>query len=209
MSYLKKIEYKIMPRKSFRVIRNCSGCGKKTHFINTERFRVNANGNKIDAWLIYQCENCKHTCNLTIYERQKPSSIPQEEYQAFLRNDEEMAAAYGMNMQFFKKNKAEVDAAEAEYDFIRLPECEDEAGAEALERSIEEFDEYKQSNDKVQIQIHNPCNLKLRTERQIAEVLGISGSRVKKLMEQAQIETESVSSGMISVYVNKAIFIKI
>ncbi len=77
MHYLKKIEYKIMPRKSFRVIRNCSGCGKKTHFINTERFRVNANGNKIDVWLIYQCENCKHTCNLTVYERQKPSSILQ------------------------------------------------------------------------------------------------------------------------------------
>lgn len=202
MSYLKKIEYKIMPRKSFRVIRNCSGCGKKTHFINTERFRVNANGNKIDVWLIYQCENCKHTCNLTVYERQKPSSIPQEEYQAFLRNDEEMAVAYGMNMQFFKKNKAEVDAAEAEYDFIRLSECENEAGAE-------EFDEYKQSNDKVQIQIHNPYNLKLRTEQQIAEVLGISGSRVKKLMEQEQIETESVSSGMISVYVNKDVFTKI
>ncbi len=49
MRNLKKIEYKIMPRKSFRVIRNCSGCGKKTHFINTERFRVNANGNKIDV----------------------------------------------------------------------------------------------------------------------------------------------------------------
>lgn len=191
MSYLKKIEYKIMPKKSFRVIRNCSGCGKKTHFINTERFRVNANGNKIDVWLIYQCENCKHTCNLTVYERQKPSSIPQEEYQAFLRNDEEMAAAYGMNMQFFKKNKAEVDVAEAEYDFIRLSECEDGNN---------------ENSDRILVQIHNPYNLKLRPERQIAEVLGISGSRVKKLMEQEQIETESVSSGMISVYVNKCIF---
>ncbi len=206
MSYLKKIEYKIMPRKSFRVIRNCSGCGKKTHFINTERFRVNANGNKIDVWLIYQCENCKHTCNLTVYERQKPSSIPQEEYQAFLRNDEEMAAAYGMNMQFFKKNKAEVDVAEAEYDFIRLSECEDEAETEVIEGSGEEFNENKESNGKVQIQIHNPYNLKLRPERQIAQVLGISGSHVKKLIEQEQIETESVSSGMISVYVNKCIF---
>ncbi|MBP3602603.1 MAG: DUF1062 domain-containing protein [Lachnospiraceae bacterium] len=191
MSYLKKIEYKIMPRKSFRVIRNCSGCGKKTHFINTERFRVNANGNKIDVWLIYQCENCKHTCNLTVYERQKPSSIPKEEYQAFLRNDEEMAAAYGMNMQFFKKNKAEVDAAEAEYDFIRLSECEDGNN---------------ENSDRILVQIHNPYNLKLRPERQIAEVLGISGSRVKKFMEQEQIEIESACAEMISAFVNKCIF---
>lgn len=189
MSYLKKIEYKIMPKKSFRVIRNCSGCGKKTHFINTERFRVNANGNKIDVWLIYQCENCKHTCNLTVYERQKPSSIPQEEYQAFLRNDEEMAAAYGMNVQFFKKNKAEVNVTEAEYDFIRLPGCEGE-----------------ESSDKVQIQIHNPYHLKLRPEKQIADVMGISASRVKKLVEQEQIEIESACAEMISAFVNKCIF---
>ena len=146
MSYLKKIEYKIMPKESLRVIRNCSGCGKKTYFKNTERFRVNANGNKIDVWLIYQCENCKHTCNLTVYERQKPSSIPKEEYKAFLSNDEELAVAYGMNMQFFKKNKAEADFSNAQYNFIKLHE---------------EKEENADSN-KVLIRVHNPYSLKLR-----------------------------------------------
>ena len=71
MSYLKKIEYEIVPKECFKVTRNCSGCGTKTRYINTKRFRVNANGNKLDVWLIYQCEKCKHTFNLAIYERQK------------------------------------------------------------------------------------------------------------------------------------------
>ena len=75
MSYLKKIEYEIIPKESFMVIRNCSGCGRKSYFKNTKRFRVNANGNKLDVWLIYQCEKCRHTLNLTIYERQKASSV--------------------------------------------------------------------------------------------------------------------------------------
>ena len=88
MSYSKKIEYEIVPEESFSVIRNCSGCGKKTSFKNTKKFRVNANGNILDIWLIYQCVECKHTLNLAIYERKKASSITKEEYQCFLDNDE-------------------------------------------------------------------------------------------------------------------------
>lgn len=69
MSYLKKFEYEMVPNDSFGIIQNCPKCGRKTHFKNTEKFRVNANGNKLDIWLIYQCEECKHTFNPAIYER--------------------------------------------------------------------------------------------------------------------------------------------
>ena len=43
MSYLKKIEYEITLKDSFWVVRNCPKCGRKTHYINTKKFRVNAN----------------------------------------------------------------------------------------------------------------------------------------------------------------------
>lgn len=76
------------------VIRNCSGCGKKSYFINMKRFRVNTNGNRLDVWLIYQCENCKHTYNFTIHERAKVSSLPEKEYQHLLSNDERLAEMY-------------------------------------------------------------------------------------------------------------------
>lgn len=75
-------------------------CGRKTHFKNTKKFRVNANGNKLDIWLIYQCENCRHTLNLAIYERQKVSSISKEEYKCFLGNDEQLVELYDKDMQF-------------------------------------------------------------------------------------------------------------
>ena len=98
MSYLKKIEYEIVLKDSFWVIRNCPKCGRKTYFKNTKKFRVNANGNKLDVWLIYQCGECKHTLNLSIYERQKASSIPKEDYQRFLDNDEQFAEIHGKNV---------------------------------------------------------------------------------------------------------------
>lgn len=94
MSYLEKMEYEIIPKDSLSVIHNCSGCGKKSVFQNTKKFRVNANGNRLDVWLIYQCERCKHTYNLAIYERAKVSSISEKEYKSFLGNDEQLAETY-------------------------------------------------------------------------------------------------------------------
>lgn len=184
---IKRIEYEIVPTKCFKVIRNCSGCGTKAQYINTKRFRVNANGNKLDVWLIYQCEKCKHTFNLAIYERQKPASVPKEEYNRFLCNDEELAEEYGKSFQFFKRNKAEIDSGTVEYQFIKKQETK--------------------SNDtskQVKLIIHNPYGLKLRPEKQIAEVLGISRSNVQRLMEQEIIRTEEISLLFISIYVDKA-----
>ena len=86
MSYLRKIEYEIVLKDSFWIIRNCPKCGRKAHYINTKKFRVNANGNILDIWLIYQCAECKHTLNLAIYGRKKVSSITKDEYQCFLDN---------------------------------------------------------------------------------------------------------------------------
>lgn len=92
---------------SIKILHKCSGCGKKMHFVNTGRFRVNANGNKVDIWLIYQCVKCKHSLNLTVYERRKPNHIPQEEYRRFLENDEDLALQYGNDKAFLKRNRVE------------------------------------------------------------------------------------------------------
>lgn len=186
MSYLKKIEYEIVPKESFSVMRNCSGCGTKTHYINTKRFRVNANGNKLDVWLIYQCEKCKHTFNLTIYERQKAASVPKEEYGCFLSNDEELAEWYGKNFAFFKRNKAEVDAGNIGCHFIKCREAMVESDC----------------GQKTMIIINNPYELKIRPEKQIAEVLGLSRSSIKRLLEQEKIKTESISSKRISIFID-------
>lgn len=177
MSYWKTIEYEMMPEDSFSVIRGCAKCGRKTHFTNTEKFRINANGGKLDVWLIYQCEDCKHTLNLAIYERRKVSSIPKEEYQRFLNNDEELARMYGRDMQLFQKNKAEIDFERVSVDFVKKDEAEGK-------------DESVSLGEGILITIHNSCGLKLRAEKQIAMLLGLSRSQVKSMMEQGELEQE-------------------
>ena len=95
MSYTNQREYK--------VIHKCAHCGRKMTFISTRRFRVNANKNKLDVWLIYQCKKCKHTLNIPIYERTAPQKIPGELYERFLANDEELAIRYASDASLFKR----------------------------------------------------------------------------------------------------------
>lgn len=93
---------------SFRIYHRCGGCGKKQEFVNSKKFRVNANGSLVDVWLIYRCRKCKHSLNLTVYERTRPQKIPEDLFHAFQSNDEETALSYGENVEFLKRNKVEI-----------------------------------------------------------------------------------------------------
>ena len=181
MCYLEKIEYEIVPKGSLPVLHNCSGCGRKTVFQNTKKFRVNPNGNRLDVWLIYQCGRCKHTYNLAVYERAKVSSVSQKEYQCFLANDEELAEKYGRNFRFFQKNKAEVDLESLDYQFVRVKGITDSTNLKGW----------------VEITVHNPYGLKVRPEKQIAEILGLSRSQIKKLMELGDVTVQNISPQVI------------
>lgn len=93
---------------AIRVYHRCGGCGKKQEFTNSGKFRVNANGNRVDVWLIYRCKKCKHSWNLTVYERVRASKLRQDECELFLDNDYELALKYGNDTAFLKRNGAEL-----------------------------------------------------------------------------------------------------
>ncbi len=161
--------YRIQPIGSYVVIRKCSKCGCKTKFINTNHFRVNANGNLIDVWLIYQCENCKNTFNVTIYERRKPSLIHPEEYHGFLDNEEALALQYGNDKSLFAKNGAEIDLSHGNYEVIKNNEIR---------------------YNSTEYRIENPFLIKIRTEKIVADILFMSRKQVKEYVTQGLIRYE-------------------
>ncbi len=172
MSYL---EYKLVPTRSFTVIRNCAGCGKKAPCQNTGKFRVNANGSRIDVWLIYQCSKCRHTLNLAIYERRKNTDIPAEEYQRFLDNDAQLAEEYGRSAALFQKNKAQIDHKDITYELIPLQDTTDKTVCE----------------NRRQITIRNPYGIKIRPEKLAAKILGLSANQVRKQILKGTITIAS------------------
>ncbi len=190
MSYLRKIEYEIVLKESFCIFRNCPKCGRKTHYINTKKFRINANGNKLDIWLIYQCLECKHTLNLTVYERRKATSIPKEEYHCFLDNDEQLAEMYGKNMQLFRANKADIDFDRLHYDLVKLHETMESSGL----------------GEQMVITVMNPHRLKIHLEKQIAMVLGLSRNQVKSLLQKEEIEIKMELPQSVSFSISPCLF---
>lgn len=167
MGYLRKFEYNIIQKDSYKIIRNCSGCGCKTTYINTEKFRINANGKYLDVWLIYQCEKCKHTYNLSIYERIKVTDISRIEYDKFLMNDLKFALDYGKDKELFQKNKADIDWGSIDYYII---------GDDVS---------FKQGD---YIEIYNPQQLKIPADKVIANILQIPRSKAKSLVKDGIIE---------------------
>lgn len=173
MSYLNTIEYRILPRHAYKIQRNCSGCKGKSNYINTGNFRVNANGNRIDVWLIYQCEKCRHTYNLTVHERVKPTEIPEENYKRFLANDAKLALEYGMDKALLARNKAFISDEDMEYDL--LPKIQNE------------IPEKQEEILKTQIILENPYGLKVREDKLVSEILKISRSKAKKILTQSKV----------------------
>ena len=198
MSYVRKIEYRIIPDQSFKIIRKCATCNKKTRFHNSKRFRVNANGNKIDVWLIYNCEKCKHTLNLTIYERKTSSQIASKEVQRFLENDEELAEEYGKSKSFFNNNKTEIDWEEVSY----VLQSRNNLSAYGNDESVQEE---KEATFVKRIHVLNEYGLPFRADKVASEILQISRSQLKKLIkEKKMFLTKEHGDLMIDIpFINK------
>lgn len=184
MSYLLKIEYEIVPLHAYKIIRNCAGCKSKSKYVNTGNFRVNANGSKIDVWLIYQCEKCKHTYNLTVLERVNPADIPEEDYKKFLANDKGAALCYGMDKAVLTRNKAVIDSEDMSYSLSLLSVEKDGERIEGLPRNLIQIVE--ENEGKVSLNIRNPYGLKVRNDKLVCEIFQISRSKAKKLMEDVE-----------------------
>ncbi len=172
MSYLNKFKWEILPKNFPIVRRNCTKCGKKKEFVNTKKFRVNANGNYIDVWLIFQCNKCKSTWNLAIYERVRPEEIKKEEYNKFLSNSIELVRHYAFNMDIYSMNKAETVLESIDYDV----------------NSKESTDLCQKENAK-EIEIICKYPIRIRMEKLLAEQLKLSRSQVKRMCQVGNIYT--------------------
>lgn len=191
MSYTNTIEYRIRPIKSYELVKNCAGCGCKERFHNTNCFRVNANGNKLDVWLIYQCTKCKHTYNLSVYERRRPDSIPKDELSGFQNNSIELAMKYGTDIGFFTRNRAEIAWEHMEYKL------------EAVHTgNSTDFSLHSACN----ILVHNESHIKVRPDKLLAEIMDLSRNKIQEMMQNGSITiTANKNSPQIEIGIHQSI----
>lgn len=182
MSCYQKVEWTIKPKSEPKVIRNCPKCGEKSHYINSNKFRVNANGRNLDVWLIYNCSKCKSKWNLSIHERINPKGIDPEKYERYIKNDKELSQHIGSDPAIHKKNNSELFFDSTEFDIMESKSINDLPTGHLKE-----------------ITIRCPSSLNLRLDKLLADYMGISRSKLSKTLSDDLPLKKKVKDGMIFI----------
>jgi hypothetical protein len=91
MSHVLEVKWTIVPKEPPQPLLRCSRCSGTRRFRTSEKFRINANGKQVDAWLIYKCTSCDHTWNRPILERRQAGSVDPLLLAALRANEPELA----------------------------------------------------------------------------------------------------------------------
>lgn len=172
MSCYNKQVWEVIPKSLPVVKRNCSGCGRKTTFINSRKFRINANKGKLDIWMIFQCENCKKTWNMTLYERLNKNEMIPEIYQKLMENDLDLISKYAFTLSHYQANKAAPEIDLVEFEVVKTITPLHDVEAEM-------------------ILIKSPQMLSLRLDKFLAEQLTVSRSQIQKEIKNGNLYFEN------------------
>ncbi len=165
---MKEIQWAVRPKNIPHLKKRCPKCGALA-YENSGCFRVNANGRRLDIWLIYRCAACKATWNLTVMERVDPKAVDKALYERFLANDASLAMRYGLDIAFLKRNGAEFDRDS----LLLAVEGETPApGEESLVTLVPEMP------------------LDIPVGRLLAQGLGVSQSAVKRMLDAGVITAD-------------------
>ena len=102
---MEKCIWRITPIDSPKLAGHCAKCGPAL-FVSSKRFRVNANGSKLDVWLIYRCGRCGATWNLRVYSRVRLSVMGEALHQRFMQNDADLALRFAHDKCVLGQNGA-------------------------------------------------------------------------------------------------------
>lgn len=147
----------------------CSGCGGIRAFQSSGKIRLNANGRKLDAWLIYKCVVCEKTWNRPIFERQNVRDINPDTFAALQSNNPEWGRAEAFNLEPLRRKAQRVD----EFDHYAIEK--------AMLCEAEDW-------TKLVIDLVTPIPTSTRLDRLLASELRISRSRLQKLNEDGFLQ---------------------
>lgn len=104
---MQKIVWEVQNLSLLPVLKYCKKCGRKSQFICSRQFRVNANRRCLDIWLIYKCSDCNTTWNAAVYSRISAQAFNPALLERFHKNDKDLVEEYAMDSRFLQKNGAE------------------------------------------------------------------------------------------------------
>ncbi|RJT39567.1 DUF1062 domain-containing protein [Mesorhizobium waimense] len=166
MSELLRIRWAIAPTIAPRPLINCNRCGGTKPYQCSGKFRINANGKRIDVWLIYRCLDCDNSWNFGILERCNRRDIEPTLLQGFESNDPVLARRHAFDVVALRSRVGRIE----EFPDVAVDK-QTHGGAPEVTSALE-----------LQLALETPTSLRL--DRLLASELGISRSRLQTLEER-------------------------
>lgn len=161
MSSTLRIRWTIAPKTAPRPHINCNRCGGLKRYHCSGKFRVNANGKRIDAWLIYRCVDCDNSWNFGILERCNRRDIEPALLQALESNDPALARRHAFDAVALRSRVGRVE---------EFPEA-------AVHKQV--LGDGPENTTALELQLGLEMPTALRLDRLLAGELGISRSRLQ------------------------------
>jgi hypothetical protein len=162
-----------------RIWQNCSRCDARTPFVCSGRFRVNASGKRIDAWLIYRCARCDQTWNCPILERTPVTAVEPAELRALSENCGRLVERHAFDVARLRRYSDRVE----------------ERGEAAVEARLLGQGDGEPRTLVVSIAVPRPCQIRL--DRLLASRLGLSRTAVRRLHDAAVLVVSPPNRGAL------------
>jgi hypothetical protein len=172
MCSILRVRWTIAPRIAPQPWIACSGCGSSRPFLSSGRIRLNANGKRLDAWLIYRCLACEKPWNRPLFERRHVRDIDRAMLDALHSNDPDWVRTQEFDIDALRRRTRQV-AEFADVDISKEVLNEPGASATALE-----------------IELLVPLFTSLRLDRLLTTELRLSRSRLNALYEEGRLRID-------------------
>lgn len=156
-------------------ILRCSRCDQPRAFEPSGRFRLNANGKRLDAWLIYRCTACGSAWNRPIFERRRRNEIDDDALAALQGNDPTLAVQVAQDAEGLRRWTARF--AEGDRGTIAVDKAVLERGDGEVGRLV--------------IDLVMPSAAAIRCDRLLAAGLGLSRNGIAALADAGRIAVDS------------------
>lgn len=113
MSLSLMLRWTLVPRHYPRPVFACATCGADRPFQPSGKIRLNANGKRLDAWLIYKCGDCDRTWNRPIFERRLASDIPADDLAALRAGDPAYVRRLAFDLDALRRKTSVIEQSEA------------------------------------------------------------------------------------------------
>jgi hypothetical protein len=172
MCSILRVRWTITPRIAPQPWIACSGCGSSRAFLSSGRIRLNANGKRLDAWLIYRCLSCEKTWNRPLFERRHVRDIDQAMLDALHANDPDWIRTQEFDIDALGRRAQQV----AEFVDVDI--------------SKEVLNEPGVSATALEIELLVPLSTSLRLDRLLTTELRLPRSRLNALYEEGRLRID-------------------